>query len=56
MHLKVPTDLEAMEARLVEALPRDPGWQFAPKWDGFHCLVFRDDREGAAPVHLRPTE
>jgi ATP-dependent DNA ligase len=45
MRLKVPTDLEPMEARLVEALPRDPGWQFEPKWDGFRCLVFRDGRE-----------
>jgi ATP-dependent DNA ligase len=45
MRLKVPTDLEPMEARLVDALPRDPGWQFEPKWDGFRCLVFRDGRE-----------
>jgi ATP-dependent DNA ligase len=34
-----------MEARLVEALPREAGWQFEPKWDGFRCLVFRDGRE-----------
>jgi ATP-dependent DNA ligase len=31
-----------MEARLVDALPADDGWQFEPKWDGFRCLVFRD--------------
>lgn len=31
-----------MEAKSVEALPTDPGWQFEPKWDGFRCLVFRD--------------
>ncbi len=30
-----------MEARLVERLPQDPGWQFEPKWDGFRCLAFR---------------
>src|SRR5260221_4173801 len=30
-----------MEARLVESLPRDPGWQYEPKWDGFRCLAFR---------------
>jgi ATP-dependent DNA ligase len=30
-----------MEARLVAALPEDPGWQFEPKWDGFRCLAFR---------------
>jgi ATP-dependent DNA ligase len=31
-----------MEAKLVESLPSDPGWQFEPKWDGFRCLAFRD--------------
>lgn len=30
-----------MEARLVNELPREPGWQFEPKWDGFRCLAFR---------------
>jgi ATP-dependent DNA ligase len=24
-----------MEARQVNELPRDKGWQFEPKWDGF---------------------
>ncbi|WP_404710371.1 ATP-dependent DNA ligase [Sphingomonas sp. MMS24-J13] len=31
-----------MEAKLVAALPDEPGWQFEPKWDGFRALVFRD--------------
>jgi ATP-dependent DNA ligase len=44
VRLSVPLDLEPMEARLVEALPRDPGWQFEPKWDGLRCLAFRDGR------------
>jgi ATP-dependent DNA ligase len=22
-------------------LPREPGWQYEPKWDGFRCLAFR---------------
>jgi ATP-dependent DNA ligase len=35
-------DLLPMEARLVEDLPADPGWQFEPKWDGFRCLALRD--------------
>ena len=30
-----------MEARQVDALPRDRGWQFEPKWDGFRCLAGR---------------
>src|SRR5271170_4685607 len=34
-----------MEARLVEELPREPGWQFEPKWDGFRCLAFRSGDE-----------
>ena len=32
-----------MEAKLVDALPSDEGWQFEPKWDGFRCLAFRND-------------
>lgn len=34
--------LTPMEAKLVDALPSDAGWQFEPKWDGFRCLAFRD--------------
>ena len=33
--------IEPMEARSVDELPRGPGWQFEPKWDGFRCLAFR---------------
>jgi ATP-dependent DNA ligase len=39
--LPVPLDLAPMEAKLVDALPTDPGWRFEPKWDGFRCLAFR---------------
>ena len=39
--LPVPLDLKPMEAKLVEALPDEPGWRFEPKWDGFRCLAFR---------------
>jgi len=34
-----------MEARLVDELPEEPGWQFEPKWDGFRCLAFRAGEE-----------
>jgi ATP-dependent DNA ligase len=34
-----------MEARLVDELPEEPGWQFEPKWDGFRCLAFREGDE-----------
>lgn len=31
-----------MEARLAEALPDPPGWQYEPKWDGFRAITVRD--------------
>ena len=37
----LPLDLPPIEARLVDELPEEPGWQFEPKWDGFRCLAFR---------------
>ena len=39
----MPTNpILAMEARQESELPRDKGWQFEPKWDGFRCLAIRD--------------
>jgi ATP-dependent DNA ligase len=38
----IPIQLQTMEARLVAELPRDAGWQYEPKWDGFRCLAIRD--------------
>ena len=43
--LTLSPPLPPMEAKLVDALPPGPGWQFEPKWDGFRCLVFRDGDE-----------
>ncbi len=37
--------LAPMEARSVDELPRDQGWQFEPKWDGFRCIAVK---QGAA--------
>src|SRR6478672_5052028 len=34
-----------MEARTEAELPRGPGWQYEPKWDGFRCLAIRDGDE-----------
>jgi ATP-dependent DNA ligase len=34
-----------MEAKSVTELPRGPGWQFEPKWDGFRCLAVRSGDE-----------
>ena len=39
--LAIPIGLEPMEAKLVDELPDEAGWQFEPKWDGFRCLAFR---------------
>jgi ATP-dependent DNA ligase len=39
--LGIPLDLTPMEAKLVTELPKNVGWQFEPKWDGFRCLAFR---------------
>lgn len=30
-----------MEAKLVDALPDEEGWQFEPKWDGFRAIASR---------------
>jgi ATP-dependent DNA ligase len=43
--LGVPLSLAPMEAKLVAELPKDPGWQYEPKWDGFRCLAFRSGNE-----------
>jgi len=32
-----------MLAKLVRELPRTEGLYYEPKWDGFRCVVFRDD-------------
>src|ERR1700716_4679992 len=37
----LPLTTAPMEARSVEHLPDEGGWQFEPKWDGFRCLAFR---------------
>src|ERR1700751_1471155 len=39
--LPVPLDLATMDAKLVDEIPREAGWRFEPKWDGFRCLAFR---------------
>ncbi len=42
MDLPVVPPFAPTESLEVPALPRDEGWQFEPKWDGFRCLAFRD--------------
>jgi ATP-dependent DNA ligase len=43
--VELTADLEPMEAKLVDSLPDDAGWQFEPKWDGFRCLAFRSGKD-----------
>jgi ATP-dependent DNA ligase len=37
--------IEPMLAKIADALPETPGFQFEPKWDGFRAIVFRTDAE-----------
>jgi ATP-dependent DNA ligase len=37
--------LRPMEARLVADLPKEAGWQYEPKWDGFRCLAFKNKQK-----------
>jgi ATP-dependent DNA ligase len=41
--LKPP--IEPMEAQQVDRIPEGSDWQYEPKWDGFRCLLFRQDDE-----------
>lgn len=45
MSFPLPLELSPMEARVAETIPRDAGWQYEPKWDGFRCLAFRDGED-----------
>src|SRR5690242_12011541 len=45
--LAVPPGTLSMEAKLVDSLPKEPGWQFEPKWDGFRCLAFKTGEDVA---------
>ena len=42
MMLPVRPPFLPMEARTVDSIPEDDGWQYEPKWDGFRCLAFRN--------------
>ena len=37
--------VQPMLAKSVKGVPREEGYSFEPKWDGFRCLVFRDGDE-----------
>lgn len=33
------------DAKAVKEIPREPGWLYEPKWDGFRCIAFRDGKQ-----------
>lgn len=35
---------EPMEAKLIDELPADDGWQYEPKWDGFRAIASRSGK------------
>lgn len=37
--------VEPMKALLVEKIPRDPGWIFEMKWDGYRALAVKKDKK-----------
>ncbi len=37
--------VQPMLAKSVKGVPRDPGYMFEPKWDGFRCILFKDGDE-----------
>lgn len=45
MTLPFQPPLDPMLAKLRESIPRDEGWLFEPKWDGFRAIVFREGDE-----------
>jgi ATP-dependent DNA ligase len=45
MTFPLKSPIPPMEARSVDEIPQDDGWQYEPKWDGFRCLAFRDGVE-----------
>ncbi|NND75153.1 MAG: ATP-dependent DNA ligase [Ilumatobacter sp.] len=53
--LPVRPPLQPMLAKLQRTIPDGDGWLFEPKWDGFRCIVFReDDRLELFSRKLRP--
>jgi ATP-dependent DNA ligase len=42
MALPFDPPLKTMLAKAAKAIPREDGWLFEPKWDGFRIIIFRD--------------
>jgi ATP-dependent DNA ligase len=44
MALPISKDYPPMEAMSATTLPTGSEWQYEPKWDGFRCLAFRNEK------------
>jgi ATP-dependent DNA ligase len=45
MALPLQPPVSPMLATLARSVPQGEGWLFEPKWDGFRCIVFRDQHD-----------
>src|SRR5882757_2027118 len=45
LNLPIQPPYPPAEAKSVASLPREAGWLYEPKWDGFRCLAFRQGDE-----------
>ncbi len=45
LNLPIQPPYPPAEAKSVKDLPREAGWVYEPKWDGFRCLAFRQGDE-----------
>jgi ATP-dependent DNA ligase len=45
MALPVKPPIAPMLAKLQPEIPREEGWRYEPKWDGFRTIVFRDGQD-----------
>src|SRR5882757_5698933 len=45
LNLPIQPPYPPTEAKSVKDLPREAGWLYEPKWDGFRCLAFRQGDE-----------
>jgi ATP-dependent DNA ligase len=43
--LPIPKTYAPMEASSATSLPVGPQWQYEPKWDGFRCLAFGNQKK-----------
>jgi len=47
LNLPIQPPYPPAEAKSVDSLPREAGWLYEPKWDGFRCLALRQGDEEA---------